>query len=81
MYLCFNNTCYNQDMNRLSIEEFKNNIDDIVENGLKEEIIIYDGEEELFSLVPPSQRLIREWENYFGSLPKEAYDNNDIERE
>lgn len=68
-------------MKRLSIEEFKNNIDDIIENGLKEETIIYDGEKELFSIISPSHRLIREWENYFGSLPKEACDNNNIERE
>lgn len=57
-------------MNRLSIEEFKNNIDDIIENGLKEEIVIYDGEKELFSIVPQSQRLMREWENFLALFQK-----------
>lgn len=68
-------------MNRISLEEFKNNIDLIIEHGLDEETLICDGEKVLFTLVPPSKRLEKEWESYFGTLPKEAYDNNDIERE
>ena len=67
-------------MKKITLEAFKDNFDEYVEMASKEIIDIFNNGNLIFSLVPRKEKLKTEWGNIFGSLPKEAYDE-EVERE
>ena len=68
-------------MERVSIEEFKKNIDKYLESDLKEEIEVFDKDRTLFYITSKRIKLLRDVNAMFGSLPREAYYDKDIDRE
>ena len=68
-------------MERVSIDEFKKNIDKYLESDLEEEIEVFDKDRTLFYITPKRIKLLRDVNAMFGSLPREAYDDKDIDRE
>ena len=68
-------------MCEITATELKTNFGKYMELGQKEEIIVTHRGKEIFTIVPRSVDLVRAWESFFGILPKEAYDDKDIDRE
>jgi hypothetical protein len=68
-------------MERVSIDQFKKNIDKYLESDLEEEIEVFDKDRTLFYITPKRIKLLRDVESMFGSLPREAYYDEDIDRE
>ena len=68
-------------MKMISIKELQSNIDDYIVLGQEEELEIVDNGKVLFYITPERIRLMNKVESLFGSLPKEAYNDDDIDRE
>ena len=72
---------YNEHMRTITTEDFKNNIDLFLSKEIEEEIKVTEGYKVVFYLTPKSIKLMRDIESLFGSLPREAYEDDDISRE
>ena len=68
-------------MKMISIKELQSNIDDYIVFGQEEELEIVDNGKVLFYITPERIRLMNKVESLFGSLPREAYNDDDIDRE
>lgn len=68
-------------MCEITATEFKRNFGKYMNLGQKEEIVVTHRGVEIFTIVPKKIDLIKRLESYFGILPKEAYDDKDIDRE
>ena len=68
-------------MYTVTATELKENFGKYMKLGQSEEICVTLRGKEIFTIVPKNKKLISEWESFFGTLPKEAYDDNEIERE
>ena len=68
-------------MERVSIDQFKKNIDKYLESDIEEEIEVFDKDRTLFYITPKRIKLLRDVNAMFGSLPREAYYDKDIDRE
>lgn len=68
-------------MTTITTEELKNNIDKYLLLAEKEEIEVVENDKTLFYFTPKRIKLINNIESLFGSLPREAYDDDDIDRE
>lgn len=68
-------------MLKITITEFKRNINKYIELGQKEEIVVTHRGNQIFTIVPKKTDLAKRWESYFGILPETAIDDNDISRE
>ena len=65
----------------ITITELENNIDKYIELGQKEEIEVTSRDKDIFTIVPRNKRLKEEVISLFGSVPREAYDDDDTDRE
>ena len=65
----------------ISKDEFQTNIDKYIVLGQEEEIQIMDQDKVLFYIEPKKVVMLRKVESMFGSLPREAYYDTDIDRE
>ena len=61
--------------------EFKRNFGKYVIKGQTEKIQVTHRGRPIFTIVPEKEKLLNEWEVLFGTLPKEALFDDDIERE
>ena len=68
-------------MQTITMAELKENIDMFIEIGKNEQINVTNKGEIVFTIVPRKDQLKKEWDSVFGSIPKEIYNENDIERE
>ena len=68
-------------MTTITTDEFKSNIDYYISHELQEEIAVTKNGETLFYITPKKVRLLCDFESMFGSLPREAYFDTDIDRE
>ncbi len=65
----------------ITTAEFKNNFRKYALLGQKEEIEVTINGEVVFYITPKRVKTINQVEKMFGSLPKDAYCDNDINRE
>ncbi len=65
----------------ITATELKENFGKYMKLGQKEEIEVTHRGEPIFVIVPKKEQLKKEWASLFGSLPREAYDDDDITRE
>ena len=65
----------------ITAEEFEHNLDDYINQELKEEVEVTKDGKVLFYLTPKGVVLRRRVESMFGSLPRDAYYDDDIDRE
>ena len=68
-------------MVKISSNKFKNHIDEYIELGKKETIVVTLNGEEIFTIVPKTKEISQKWEELFGILPSEAAKDMDIDRE
>ena len=68
-------------MRIVTATELKENFVEYMELGQKEEIGVTHQGELIFFIVPRKEHLKIEFSKLFGSLPKEVYDDDDIDRE
>ena len=67
-------------MYTITATELKENFGKYMKLGQQEEINVTHRGEIIFTIVPKKERLKKEWISLFGSLPKEALDD-DTDRE
>ena len=65
----------------ITTTELKKNLDKYMILGQKEEIEVTNRGKTVFYITPKKVMLIKDLESMFGSLPREAYYDNDIDRE
>ena len=65
----------------IDVKELEQNIDKYINLGQIEEIEVTRDGKTIFYITPQRLKLMQEWEPLFGSLPKEAYNDDDIDRE
>ncbi len=65
----------------ITVEELKTNLDKYLVLGQKETISITYKNKIIFAIVPQKTILLNKLENIFGSLPREAYKDDEINRE
>ena len=65
----------------ITATELKENLGKYIKLGQLEEIEVTHRGKTVFFITPQRIKLIEEWEQMFGSLPQEAYLDDDIERE
>ncbi len=65
----------------ITATEFKRNFGKYVVLGQKEKIQVTHRGKTIFTILPEKQRLLDELDDLFGSLPKEALYDKDIDRE
>lgn len=68
-------------MLQVTIKELEEGIDKYIDLGQEEEIRVLDGDKVLFYITPARIKLIHDVESMFGTLPREAYYDDDIDRE
>lgn len=68
-------------MCEITATEFKRNFGKYVNLGQKEEIVVTHRGKQIFTIVPKKIELLNRLESYFGILPKEAANDDDIDRE
>ncbi len=68
-------------MRTITATELKENFGKYMKLGQKEQINVTHRGKSIFTIVPQKEKLKLEWENLFGALPREAYDDDTIERE
>ena len=61
--------------------ELKRNFGKYVIKGQTEKIQVTHRGRIIFTIVPEKEKLLGEWETLFGTLPKEALLDDDIDRE
>ena len=65
----------------ITATELKKNLGKYLELSQNEEIEITIRGKVVAYMVPQRVKLMAEWEKIFGSLPREAYEDDDIDRE
>ena len=65
----------------ISATELKKNLGKYMILGQTEEIEVTNRGKVVFYITPERLKLLNEFEKMVGCLPKEAYDDNDIDRE
>ena len=65
----------------ITATELKENLGKYMILGQTEEIEVTNRGKVVFYITPQRLKLMQEWESLFGSLPREAYDDEDIDRE
>lgn len=65
----------------ITVEELKTNLDKYLVLGQKETINITYKNKIIFAIVPQKTILLNKLENIFGSLPREVYKDDKINRE
>ena len=65
----------------IDVKELEQNIDKYIKLGQIEEIEVTHRGKVVFYITPQRVKLMQEWEALFGSLPREAYYDDDIDRE
>ena len=65
----------------ITATELKENLGKYMILGQKEIIEVTNRGKVVFYITPQRLKLMEEWEAMFGSLPREAYYDNDINRE
>jgi len=65
----------------ITATELKENFGKYMKLGQIEEINVTHRGEHIFTIIPKKEKLKLELVDLFGVLPKEAYNDNDIERE
>ena len=65
----------------LTATELKENLGKYIKLGQEEQINVTHRGSLVFTIVPKKDQLKIEWATIFGTLPKEAYDDDSIERE
>ena len=65
----------------ITATELKENLGKYIKLGQEEQIEVTHRGNVVFTIVPKKDQLKKEWASIFGTLPKEAYDDNDIDRE
>ena len=65
----------------ITATELKENLGKYMILGQTEEIEVTNRGKVVFYITPQRLKLMEEWESLFGSLPREAYDDEDIDRE
>ncbi|MCQ3034688.1 MAG: type II toxin-antitoxin system Phd/YefM family antitoxin [Bacilli bacterium] len=65
----------------ITATEFKQHFGKYLELGKREQIKVTHRGKVVFTIVPEKQELISKWDQLFGSLPKEAINDSNIERE
>ena len=65
----------------ITVEELKTNLDKYLVLGQKETINITYKNKIIFAIVPQKTILLNKLENLFGSLPREVYKDDKINRE
>ena len=68
-------------LNRFGATELKKNLGKYMLLGQEEEIEVTNRGKVVFYITPQKIRLIDRVEKMFGCLPREAYDDDDIDRE
>lgn len=68
-------------MKTITLKELQHNIDSYIEMNIEEELKVTDNDKVLFCITPQRLKLLSDVESLFGSLPKEAYYDKDIDRE
>ena len=68
-------------MCEITATELKRNFGKYMDLGQKEEIVVTHRGKEIFTIVPKKKNLLKRLESYFGILPPEAYNDDDIDRE
>ena len=68
-------------MRTITTTELEANIDKYIKLGQEEEIEVTHRGKTIFYITPQRLKLLQEWEALFGSLPREAYYDKDIDRE
>ena len=68
-------------MIEITKEELQKNIDKYIELGQKELIKVTNNGDWIFTIVPKCVDLANRWEAIFGTLPREAFEDKDIDRE
>ena len=68
-------------MCEITATELKRNFGKYMLLGQEEEIAVTHRGKVIFTIVPKKMELINRWNNIFGMLPKEALDDDDIDRE
>ncbi len=65
----------------ITATELKENLGKYMKIGQTEEINVTHRGELIFTIVPKKERLKKEWISLFGSVPREALFDDDIDRE
>lgn len=65
----------------ITATELKRHFGKYVELGQKEQITVTHRGNVIFTIVPKKINLLNKWDALFGTLPNEALDDNNIERE
>ena len=68
-------------MIKITVEEFQNRIDELVQKGVTEKIQVIFNDKPIFTIVPEKETLLDDWDKIFGTLPEEILNDNDIDRE
>lgn len=68
-------------MIKITVEEFQNRIDELVQKGVTEKIQVTLNDKPIFTIVPEKETLLDDWDKIIGTLPKEILNDNDIDRE
>lgn len=64
----------------ITATEFEKDFDKYMVLAQKEEIEVTQNGKRIFATIPNKKLLLLEWSKYYGTLPKEAYDD-DIDKE
>ena len=68
-------------MCEITATELKRNFGKYMDLGQKEEIVVTHRGKPIFKIIPQKVDLAKRWESVFGTLPREAFGDNDIDRE
>ena len=68
-------------MIKITVEEFQNRIDEFVQKGVPEKIQVTHNDKPIFTIVPETETILDDWDKIFGTLPKEAVTDKDIDKE
>ena len=68
-------------MRIVTTTEFKRDFDKYVKVGQTERIQVVHQGKAIFTIVPQKDKLLNDWESFFGTLPKEAINDDDISRQ
>ena len=68
-------------MCEITATELKRNFGKYMDLGQKEEIIVTHRGKPIFKIIPQKVDLAKRWEAVFGTLPRAAFGDDDIDRE
>ena len=65
----------------ITATEFKRNFGKYVTIGQREKLQVTHRGKIIFTIIPEKEKLLSDWEEFFGTLPKAAINDKDIDRE